>query len=120
MYGVGEAITGLFYAFVFAIGAAIILALYVFWQTFFGFTPWEVCVKMDTDTAIVQCMKAHYDQEYKMEKLIVRGVNKMVFEIDPVTLEPKTCAYYDAWCFSDPEKYVKYINHAEWHWRTKS
>jgi hypothetical protein len=49
-----------------------------------------------------------------MEKLIVRGVNKMVFEIDPVTLEPKTCAYYDAWCFSDPEKYVKYINHAEW------
>jgi hypothetical protein len=55
-----------------------------------------------------------------MEKLIVRGVNKMVFEIDPVTLEPKTCAYYDAWCFSDPEKYVKSINHAEWHWRTKS
>jgi hypothetical protein len=49
-----------------------------------------------------------------MKKLMVRCVNKMVFEIDSITLDPKTCAYYDAWCFSDPDKDVKYINHAEW------
>ena len=49
-----------------------------------------------------------------MKKLMVRCVDKMVFEINPTTLEPKTCSYYDAWCFSDPDKNVKYINHAEW------
>lgn len=58
---VGGAIEGLFYAFVFAVVAALILALYVFWQAFFGFTPWDVCVKMETDTAKVQCMEAHYE-----------------------------------------------------------
>ena len=61
MYDLGGAISGLFYAFVFAVVSAVILALYVFWQSFFGFTPWEVCVKMETDTAIVQCMEAHYE-----------------------------------------------------------
>jgi type IV secretory pathway TrbD component len=61
MYGVGEAITGLFYAFVFAVSAALILVVYVFWQAFFGFTPWEVCVRMETDQAKVQCMEAHYE-----------------------------------------------------------
>ena len=58
---VGEAIEGLFYAFVFAVGAALILALYVFWQVFFSLTPWEVCVRMETDAAKVQCMEAHYE-----------------------------------------------------------
>lgn len=58
MLDIGEAITGLFYAFIIV---AVILALYVFWQTFFGFTPWEVCVRMETDTAKVQCMEAHYE-----------------------------------------------------------
>jgi hypothetical protein len=58
---VGGAIEGLFYAFVFAISAAVLLALYVFWQTFFSLTPWDVCVKMETDAAKVQCMEAHYE-----------------------------------------------------------
>jgi hypothetical protein len=58
---VGGAIEGLFYAFVFAVGAALILVLYVFWQAFFSLTPWDVCVKMETDAAKVQCMEAHYD-----------------------------------------------------------
>jgi type IV secretory pathway TrbD component len=61
MYNVGDALDGLFYAFFIAIAAAVVLALYVFWQAFFGFTPWDVCVKMETDTAKVQCMEAHYE-----------------------------------------------------------
>jgi hypothetical protein len=43
---VGGAIEGLFYAFVVAVVATIVLVLYVIWQTFFGLTPWGVCVKM--------------------------------------------------------------------------
>ena len=58
---VGRAIDGLFYSFVLAVGAAIILAIYVFWQAFFSSDPWDVCVKMETDTAKVQCMEAHYE-----------------------------------------------------------
>lgn len=58
---VGGAINGLFYAFVIAVTAAVVLATYVLWQTFFGLTPWDVCVKMETDKAKVQCMEAHYD-----------------------------------------------------------
>jgi hypothetical protein len=58
---VGAAVEGLFYAFVVAVVATIVLALYVIWQTFFGLTPWNVCVKMETDTAKVQCMEAHYE-----------------------------------------------------------
>ena len=51
----------LLYIFMFAVGAAIILAGYVLWQAFFALTPWDVCVKMTTDSAKVQCMEAHYD-----------------------------------------------------------
>jgi hypothetical protein len=58
---VGGAIEGIFYVFFIAIGAAVFLAIYVIWQTFFSLTPWDVCVKMETDTAKVQCMEAHYD-----------------------------------------------------------
>jgi len=58
---VGGAIEGLFYAFAIAVGAAVVLSLYVLWQAFFGLTPWDVCVKMETDTAKVQCMEAHYE-----------------------------------------------------------
>jgi hypothetical protein len=54
------ALQGLFYAFFIAIAAAVLLALYVFWQTFFQLTPWEICSNMDTDEAKVQCMEAHY------------------------------------------------------------
>jgi hypothetical protein len=58
---VGGAIEGLFYAFLTAVGSAIILAFYVFWQAVLSSTPWEVCVKMETDQAKVQCMEAHYE-----------------------------------------------------------
>ena len=61
MYNFGDAIAGLFYAFIFAVVAALILALYVLWQTFFGLTPWDICSKMETEQAKVQCMQAHYD-----------------------------------------------------------
>lgn len=59
MYNIGDAITGLFYAFIIAVGAAVILAIYVVWSTFFGSTAWDVCSKMETDSAKVQCMEAH-------------------------------------------------------------
>lgn len=58
---VGVALEGLFYSFFIAIAAAVLLALYVIWQTFFSLTPWDVCVKMKTDEAKVQCMEAHYE-----------------------------------------------------------
>lgn len=61
MYNIGDAITGLFYAFIIAVGAAVILAIYVVWSTFFGSTPWDVCSKMETDIAKIQCMEA-YDE----------------------------------------------------------
>ena len=57
---VGGAIEGLFYAFVIAVTAAVVLATYVMWQASFSLTPWDVCVKMETDQAKVQCMEAHY------------------------------------------------------------
>lgn len=57
----GEALTVVFYTIATVTAIAFFLAIYTLWQAFFGFTPWEVCVKMGTDTAIVQCMKAHYD-----------------------------------------------------------
>lgn len=61
MFNVGDLLAGLFYAFFMAIAVAVILALYVFWQTIFALTPWDVCNKMETDQAKVQCMEAHYE-----------------------------------------------------------
>lgn len=61
MYNMGDAITGLFYSFVIAVGAAVILAIYVFASIFFGSNPWDVCSKMETDASKVQCMQAHYE-----------------------------------------------------------
>lgn len=61
MFNVGEALTGLFYIIMFAVAAAILLAGYVLWQAVFALTPWDTCGKMDTDSAKIQCMEAHYD-----------------------------------------------------------
>lgn len=61
MCNVGSAFEGLFYSFITAIVAAVFLSIYVIWQTFFGFTPWEICGKMETDTAKVQCMETYYE-----------------------------------------------------------
>lgn len=55
------ALTGLFWAFVIAVGSAIILAIYVVWNTFFGFTDWEVCSRMETDKAKIECMEIMND-----------------------------------------------------------
>ena len=55
------ALTGLFWAFVIAVGSAIILAVYVVWSAFFGFTDWEVCSRMKTDKAKIECMEIMND-----------------------------------------------------------
>lgn len=47
-------------------------------------------------------------------KTKVRCDNKMVFEINPDTLEAKTCSSYDPWCYSDPDPNVNYIEFHEW------
>ena len=58
---IGGTIEGLFYALLVPIGVAVFFAIYVFWQTFFGLRPWDVCVKMETDSAKVECMEAHHE-----------------------------------------------------------
>jgi len=58
---IGKAIDGLFKGFVFALISTLILALYILWVTFFESNPWDVCGKMKTDSAKVQCMETHYD-----------------------------------------------------------
>jgi hypothetical protein len=58
---VGGAIDGLFYAFMFAVGSAFILFVVCFMANIFWVDTLDVCVKMETDTAKVQCMEAHYD-----------------------------------------------------------
>jgi hypothetical protein len=56
-----------------------------------------------------------------MERLIVKYKDQLSFEIDPVTLKPKTCTYYEALHFSgpDPKATIKYIDHADWRKMTK-
>jgi len=48
------------------------------------------------------------------DRTLVRCVDRTVFEVDPVTLEPNGCSVYDAYCYTDPEQGVRYIEHAEW------
>ena len=55
------ALTGLFWAFIIAVGSAILLAIYVVWSTFFGLTSWEICSKMKTDQAKIECMEIMND-----------------------------------------------------------
>lgn len=60
MYGnVGYALEGFFYVFIAAVLSAVFLAIYVIWTTFFGLTEWEVCSKMETDKAKIQCMEIY-------------------------------------------------------------
>ena len=51
------ALTGLFWAFVIAVGSATLLAIYVVWSTFFGLTDWEVCNRMESDKEKIKCME---------------------------------------------------------------
>jgi hypothetical protein len=48
------------------------------------------------------------------ERVIVRCQDRTVFEIDPSTLEAKTCSYYDAYCFDDPLTDVQYVSYSDW------
>lgn len=52
-----SALTGLFWAFVIAVGSALLLSFYIIWSTLFGVTNWEVCSKMETDQAKIECME---------------------------------------------------------------
>lgn len=49
-----------------------------------------------------------------MSRVRVRCPDRMVFPVDEETLEPLRCGSYDAYCYSDPEPGVEYIEHAEW------
>ena len=49
-----------------------------------------------------------------MRKIVVRTPDCMVFEIDPKTREAKHTARYDAYCFSDPEENVEYVEFSNW------
>ena len=53
----------------------------------------------------------------KLMKTIVRCPDRMVFEVDPVTLKAKTCSYYDAYCYIDPRPDVLYIELDIWNMR---
>lgn len=47
-------------------------------------------------------------------KTLVRCNDRMVFEIDPITTEARSCSYYDAYCFTDQRTDVTYIEYSEW------
>ena len=55
------ALTGLFWAFAIALGSAVVLAIYVVWSAFWGLTDWEVCIRMETDQAKIECMEIMND-----------------------------------------------------------
>lgn len=49
----------------------------------------------------------------------VINTDKMCFEIDPITLEPKSCSVYDPYAHIDPRngKYKYTMSIAEWNLR---
>jgi hypothetical protein len=49
-----------------------------------------------------------------MKKLIVRCGDKMTFEVDRKELEAITLSIYDAYCFSNPDQNVDYIEYQDW------
>ena len=49
-----------------------------------------------------------------LRKLLVCCPDRMVFEIDRETLEPKSISCYDAYCFSDPRSDVDYMALGTW------
>lgn len=61
MYDFGRALEGLLWIMFISMGVAIALTIYIIWQTFFGFTPWDTCSKMTTDASKIQCMEVYYE-----------------------------------------------------------
>lgn len=49
-----------------------------------------------------------------MKRLIVATHDKMTFEVNRETLEPKTCEIYDAHIFSDPPTDCDVVSFTEW------
>ena len=49
-----------------------------------------------------------------MNNTIVRSPDRMVFPINPTTLEPLQCSYYDAYCYTDPKPGVEYMEYSDW------
>lgn len=49
-----------------------------------------------------------------MKRLIVRCIDRMIFEIDKDSLEAKHCSRYDAHCFNDPDSNIEYIEFTDW------
>lgn len=58
------------------------------------------------------------DNEEKLPKSLNEAIYKLcdgtVFEVNRENLEPKSCSYYDAYCFKDPRPDVDYISYTEW------
>jgi hypothetical protein len=49
-----------------------------------------------------------------MNPLLVRTDDKMVFQINRNTLEAKTIALYDPYCYSDPRVDADYMEYHDW------
>jgi hypothetical protein len=49
-----------------------------------------------------------------MPETIVRSADKMVFRVNPETLDPLCVEYYDCFCFDDPLQNVHYIEFSDW------
>lgn len=47
-------------------------------------------------------------------KVKVRSEDRMVFEVDPITLGAKTVSYYDAYCYTYPEPDTIYLEYYDW------
>lgn len=50
-------------------------------------------------------------------RLLVVGEDRMCFEVDAETLDPKTCSCYDAYAFTDPRRDIERISIGEWQQR---
>lgn len=59
MYNFGDAIAGLFYLVMGTTVVAFFLGMYVLVTTIFMSSDWDICSKMGSDSAIIQCMKVY-------------------------------------------------------------
>ena len=49
-----------------------------------------------------------------MKHIIVRCTDRMVFPVNPKTLEPLSTSYYDPYCYSAPLPETEYMEHSTW------
>lgn len=43
-------------ALIVVLGSMCVIAVYIVWSAFFEMEPWELCLKMETDAAKLQCI----------------------------------------------------------------